>query len=236
MGTYSEPDDVIKDVSEGATKGVLSWSKDEVTALVFRLRNKELAFIGDTKTICIVKEQLRTGEWDISSKYVDDPKLRILIQMGLTLRRLELEDEYDRLQNLRTKILSKYTSSGLHIAQFVQQRILTNYLATVIPKIHDINELKATIEEILKNVDKFVVFIQKKDMVKDTQEKIKTRIYAHNPTTFIIFSKYSAVPKGEKIVDGLKNIISNYSFEQYIGDNGDTTHFLNRKDEDIKGM
>jgi len=234
MGTYSEPRDFTKDVIEGATKGVLSWSKEEVTALASKLRNKELAFIGDIDTIRIVKEQLKTGEWDISSKYVDDHELRILIQMGLTLRKLELEHEYDRLQDLRTKILSKYNPSGLHIAQFVQRRILTSYLATAMPKISSVSELKSTINEMLKNVDKYVIFIQgeDKEKIKNVVDKIITRIYAHRPKTFIIFSKHSTVPISAKVIKLLRKKISDYSIEQHVSDIGDSIYFLNEIETD----
>jgi len=73
---------------------------------VRKLRNKELSFIGDEETIRTVKKQLETGEWDISSKYVDDSDLRMLVKMGLTLRSLDDDKLLDKLHNLKKEKLS----------------------------------------------------------------------------------------------------------------------------------
>src|SRR3989344_6844103 len=97
--------DDVKNIAEGATKGLLDWTKEQILEFVNKINNKDLIFIQDNETIDLVKEQLKTGEWDVYNKYVKDTKLRILIQTGLTLRRLEQNKE--KLQNLRNKLISK---------------------------------------------------------------------------------------------------------------------------------
>jgi len=228
-------DRTIKDIAEGATKGVLNWTKeftkDQIRSLINKFRHKDIAFIQDIETISVVKEQLRSGEWDISSKYVKDKSLRLLIQMGLTLRKLENGKKFDKLLNLRGKILSKFGSRGLHIAQFVQNGMLTAYLGAVISKISNKNDLINQIEEILNNIDKFVVFIQEKDNSDRKVEEIKTRIYANNPATFMIFGKHSAIKIVKEIRAQLIELFKEHSIDSTNRDAGEYIVILQKKEE-----
>ena len=233
MAISYDGSDVVKDTAEGTIKGILSWSKDEISKLVAKLKNRDLAFIGDIDTINLIKEQLKTGEWDISNKYVDDPILRILIQMGLTLRRLEETKERVKLLSLRDKIHSRFGQRGVHIAQFIQRKIFSAYLGVIISKVKSVEELKSIISDILWNIEKYVIFIKEKDNSEDIFEQIKIRIFAHKPATFIIFSKYSANPIAINVIKILRNKITNYSIEQHNSEVGDRIYFLSRLDNDI---
>lgn len=105
MAKSCDDGDIIKNAAEGATKGFLDWSKEQVLELVERFKNGSLAFVGNKYTISVVKEQLKTGEWDISSKYVTDKDFQMLIKMGLTLRRLEKDKKHEQLKDLREKYI-----------------------------------------------------------------------------------------------------------------------------------
>ncbi len=50
------------EIIEGAVKGILDWSLDQIKSFATKLKDKKLAFIQDEKTIGIVKEQYRSGE------------------------------------------------------------------------------------------------------------------------------------------------------------------------------
>ncbi len=126
--SYDPSRDPIKSVARGVTEGLLDWSKEQVRQLISKLRDKELAFIQDKKTIKRVKELYRSGELAIYKEYIKDEKMLFLLKMGLTLRSLEKGNEEERRGKLRTKIFNKYEIKGLHIAQFVENGILNRWL------------------------------------------------------------------------------------------------------------
>ena len=229
MAKSCDDGDIIKNAAEGATKGVLDWSTERISELVKKLQDRDIGFIGNKETINIVKEQLKSGEWNISKKFIDDKELRLLVQMGLALRKLEAKKEADQTQNLRDKIVEKYGAKGLHIAQFVQNGICARYLGTIMSEISSVEDIKSNVNEILQNIEKYVAFIKQEHEPKNQAEKIKTVIYAHNPSTFIISSKASANKVSKKIIDILKKEIPEYSV-QYQSDKENNIYFLNRNE------
>lgn len=112
--------DPIESVSKGAAEGVLEWSAEKLKEFVVKLKNRQMAFIEDRETIDIVKDQRATAEWKFFTQYVVDKELRVLFQMGLTLRKLEAQNKQNALEQLKRKILDKYDTNGLHTAQLVQ--------------------------------------------------------------------------------------------------------------------
>ena len=95
-------DNPLSDVAEGTTKGLLDWSAEKIVQFVQKLKDKKLAFIEEKKTIEVVKEQYNSGEAKFYQKYIHDKNLLFLVRVGLTLRKIE--DDEDRVQNLRNKI------------------------------------------------------------------------------------------------------------------------------------
>lgn len=93
MSSESSPDP-IESAAKGFTKGTLEWTHEKLKEWIIKLKNRDLAFIKDIETINLVKEQRETGEWDFFKKYVNDNQIRILFQMGLTLKKLEKEKKY----------------------------------------------------------------------------------------------------------------------------------------------
>ena len=83
------PPDPVESAAKGAVKAVLEYSEEKLKELVERFKNKDLVFIQDKEIIEIAKEQRAKGEWAFFKIYVKDNDLRILFQMGLTLRELE---------------------------------------------------------------------------------------------------------------------------------------------------
>ncbi|MEA3513951.1 MAG: hypothetical protein U9R34_00580 [Nanoarchaeota archaeon] len=117
--------DPIESAAKGVTKGALEWTNDKLKPWVVKLRNKELAFIRDSETIETAKEQRKKGEYTFFSKYVADEKLRVLFQMGLTLRNLEKSGNIKTLRFLKVKIRNTHKREGLHIAYFVQNGLFS---------------------------------------------------------------------------------------------------------------
>lgn len=202
-----------QDIAEGATRGVLSWSKETILALAKKFLNKELVFIEDQQTIEIVKEQLKTAEWLLFNRYVQDKDMQLLIKMGLTLRALEKQKRLQALQNLRDKIsTSKYGKRGLHIAQFVQSKLLKEYVNGIIDKASSESELIQNINDMLSYLEVRSSFIKKEDSPDIKVAEILTRIQAHAPESYIVFAKDSALPICKLIIDLLKEKIKYYDY------------------------
>lgn len=201
---------VLKDMSEGAMKGLLSFSKETIAELVQKFKNRELNFIQDQETLDLVKEQVKTGEWSFYKDHIKDKKLRVLIQMGLALRKLEKKPE--KLQNLRSNIILGFGEEGLHIAQFVQNKILSKYLGTVVSEINSEKDLIYALENLLRNINKFVIFIKTNDDIDRLTQKIITRIDANAPKIFILGSRKSAIDNCNKIKEKLIKELPDYKF------------------------
>lgn len=224
-------DNSISDVTEGTVKGILNWTKEQIVLLAQKFRNRDIAFIQDQDTITTIKEQLKTGEWDIYKRYVHNNYFRVQIQMGLALRKFDHCGEFDKIKNLKEKIFSRFGEAGIHISQFVQSGMFSFFLGSVLNNSHSVNELESVILEILENIDKYVVFIQEGDSIETRKEEIKVRIYSHAPKTFIICSKKSAIPCAQEIIELLKQSLSGYSFKDYKKDEEENIFLLTKNPE-----
>ena len=76
-------EDPLASTAKGITVGLLEWSKEEIAALVYKLANKDLAFIGDKNTVEIIKQERKTAEWEVYNRYIKDKKLKILARKFL---------------------------------------------------------------------------------------------------------------------------------------------------------
>ena len=211
MATSS--DDPLASATEGVTKGFLSWTEDKLKDLVKRFHNREIAFIEDPETIDLAKKQRKTSEWGLFIEYIDDSDLRILFQMGLTLRKLEGNQK--QLESLRGKILNKYNAKGLHIAQFIQNGFFGKFIGNILVRASTPQRLKFEIENLLNNIERTCVFVKSADDVDKITEEIVTKILANSPDTFIICSSGSAMKKCEKIEKKVMDRISGYVDELY---------------------
>jgi len=209
-------EDPVASATEGVTRGFLGWTADRIKEYVVKFRNRELAFIDDVETINTAKEQRKTSEWGVFKKYIDDSDLRILFQMGLTLRKLEKHSK--RLESLREKIKNKYKLKGLHFAQFIQNGFFLRYYTHLLEKGITPEELKTAVPDMLENIENTVIFISQSDDEEIKTDQITTKIYAHNPNTFIICSTKSTMGKCETIKRKVMKRITGYESELYKTD------------------
>ena len=226
MATSSE--DPLASASEGVTKGVLSWTEEKIKSLIVKFKNKDIAFVEDPETINLAKKQRRTSEWALFIEYIEDTDLRVLFQMGLTLRRLEKQQA--RLESLREKILRKYDAKGLHIAQFIQNGFFGKFVGNILERASTPQKLRFEIENLLKNIEKTTIFIKHDDDVDKITEEIVTKILANSPDTFIICSSGSAMKKCEKIEKKVMKRISGYVAELYKTEIKEI-YFINKSDK-----
>ena len=212
-----EENKILENAAKGATKGVLEYSEEKIKSLVRRFLDGDLAFIEDEKTIQIVRSQRKKPEWKLYRNYIIDPDLRMQIEMGFSLK--QLEDDRRKLQNLRTKIIQKYGKKGLHIAQLAQSGVVGRYIGILIGRVADENELKENIEEVLKDVDKYVVFLKTTSDTEKIADTVLTKIKAFSPRTIILFSCGNAVKKANKVIKTVKKEIEGYQFEEQFEQN-----------------
>lgn len=214
---HSKEQSPITDAAEGVTKGVLSWGEEKIKSLASGFLDKKLIFINNKETIDLVKEQLKSGDWSLCKQYLKDKDLKILVQLGLTLRKLESKPE--QLHDLRNKILNKYQERGLHIAQVVQNNILTEFIGSVASKAHSGTDIIGKVENLLLNVDKLVLFIKAEDNVERRSNEINIRLQANNPDAMILFSFKSAIETCKQIRKILESNLENYLLESKEGKN-----------------
>lgn len=217
--------DAIESASKGATKAILEWSEEKVKLLVQQFRHRDIAFVQDVETIEVALEQRKMSEWDLFQKNILDGRLRILFQMGLTLRRVE----HNRKQcsNLRDRIVKKYGVEGLHIAQFVQNGLFSKFIGSILEKPITPEGLKSEIENLFENIERTNSFIQIEDNVEKEADKVVTRIQSFSPGTYIISGSKSAREKCEEVKDIVMRRISGYSLELYKTDIKEI-YFLNK--------
>lgn len=199
------------DLVAGITKGSLDWSKDQIRGLVAKFRDRSLAFIEDRETIELVREQRHSTEWQILSQYVKDRRLRIVAQAGLSLRKLE--DDKEKVDRLRMKIRKAHGVEGLHIAEAVQNGVLSTFIGIDSPLSDSPVDMTNQIERLLNNVEKYIVFISPEDNVDHRVREIETRLMADVPNTLILYGcRDEARNKVRSIVSRLKKTVSSYEF------------------------
>lgn len=225
METSSE--DPLASVIEGIATAAFKWTEEKIKQLVARFYDGDIAFVTDLETINLAKKQRKTSEWDVFKQFIDDSDLRILFQMGLTLRRLETHTKH--LESLREKIKNKYHRKGLHIAQFFQNGFFLKYYTHLLERGLTSKELEVEIPNLLENISKTVVWIAQADNEEIRTNEIVTKIHAGSPKTFIICSTKSAMGKCESIKKKVMKRITGYDVELYKTDIKEI-YFLNRKE------
>ena len=205
-------EDPLASAAEGVTKGFLGWTEEKIKGLVRRFQDRDIAFVQNPETINLLKEQRNTSEWNLFREYVDDHDLRILFMLGLTLRKLE--DQQDQLKSLRDKIVNKYDAKGLHIAQFIQDGLFGKFLGNALERTSTPQKLKFEIKNLFDNIEQTVVFVKETDDVYKKTEEVVAKLRANSPNTFIICSSGYAKKKCEQIKEKTMKKISGYVAER----------------------
>lgn len=219
--------DQLAEAVEGVTKAALDWSFEKLASFVKKLKERKLAFIVDKKTIDVVREQYHSGESKFYAKYISNKELLFLVRMGLTLRKLEREE--NRLLNLRDKIYHKYGLRGLHIAQFTQSGVLNRYLGMLIEMLISEEDLENTIANVLNNIEKHTLFVLATNNGADITRKSQTIIDAHSPSIFVITGFKSAAKIVETTRPLLQNIMQNYELERFSGNEKEILFFKRKQ-------
>lgn len=138
----------------------------------------------------------------------------MILRMGLVLRRLENNGEREEKQKLREDIMKKYDVKGLHVAQFVENGILNRYIGILLDDISSIENFKEKINEIIENIEKYVVFVKGTDNERLVLDSC-LRITTYNLSMiFIVSGIGSAAELIKKIEDRLVALLKDYELEK----------------------
>lgn len=205
-------EDPLESVTSGAVQGALTWSADFIKSLAQKFRDKKLAFIQDSETIKLVKEQYNSGELNFYKVYINDKEILFIVKLGLTLRSLENDDT--RRQNLRNKIFKKYESEGLHIAQFVENGVLNRYTAILIDNLKSVDDLKKKIIDTLNNINKHVLFVKTYDKDRNVIESVRSNVFANSPNIFVVSGVAAAAELVRKCEETITKLLTDYELEK----------------------
>jgi hypothetical protein len=219
---------VVDGAVKAATEVAIKWSTETVKAYVIRFKHREVAFVEDLATIQLALKQRKTSEYKIFCENIHDEKLRILFQLGLTLR--GIETELEKCQKLRNTVIKKYGTEGLHIAQFVQNGIFTKYYSAFMERGLTPEQLKQAIWNLFQHIDHTNSFVQANDDESKIIDAIVSRINCYNPQTYSISGLRSVKGKVRSIASTVMKRIEGYSVEAYDTDLR-VIVFLNRVEE-----
>jgi hypothetical protein len=206
---------IVENLAKGAVKGAAEFTAEKISELVEKFKQGNLAFIEDPETISLVKKQLERPEWDIFNKYVKDKEVRLMIQMGFVLRKLERDPI--KLRSLRDKIYKKYETKGLNIAELVQSGVFTKYANILLEEANTVSEFEEGIEQILHDIEKYTEFVKADSDVNGTSYILSTRINSILPKGIILFSSGEvSMSKAAAIVDQIKQNVLGYRFENQV--------------------
>jgi hypothetical protein len=191
-----------------------------------KFRNKELNFLEDSKILDNTKKLKKNEEYQYFQNYVTDEKTRILFQMGLTLR--DLENDKPTWEGLRNKIYKTHNTRGLHIAQFVQNRLFLKYLDVVTEKGLTHEQCSAEIQKFFDNIEITNSFVQINDNIEAVAATIIARLRVNSPHVYVISGSYeSAIKKCKQIKGKVMKEIKDYTVTHF--DTGITEVYFLKK-------
>ncbi len=202
-------DDTTAKVAEGVTTAIIKLTAEQVKELIIKFRNKDIAFIEDASIILRIRAQRDTPSWKFYEMYVKEHDLRIQIQLGLTLRTYTKNNDTDNIEKLRTKISKKYDIAGLHIAEYVSSNVLSKYIGSLIDTTSSTQQIIDKVTDVLKNVERDVVFIKNGDDAKSKADIIQLRINVNVPNSLIITSAWGAMKIHTEILGLLDGKVGN---------------------------
>jgi hypothetical protein len=170
--------DPIESASKGATEAFIDWTEEKVKNAAKQFLNRKLAFIKDADNIDLVKDQTGSSEFALLSRFISKgTSVEIQVQMGLALR--ELRGDQYRVTDLVKKIVGKYDTKGLHIAELTEIGIITQLLARLTELYPNPDETSKRLEYFLDHIEELVIFVKADDFPGTIAKLIVARIEAY---------------------------------------------------------
>jgi hypothetical protein len=204
----------LEEFAAGLARGTLEAAGPTVKDYVTLLSNRRLAFIGRRDYILEVKAQRQSSEWLLYHEYIRDKRLSILAQMGLTLRDWESDPAHKKdIEQLRSRIRSKHTEEGLHIAQVVQSRVLTGVVPAVLGSVPSKERAAKLIEAFLADSFRLCKFIQEKDQPAAIARAVGDHLAVNRPPLFVFFARGKAITRCNSVVKQLMEGRHDYAIQ-----------------------
>ncbi len=224
-------EDHLASIAKGTTEGALNWSKEQIKELVYKLKNREIGFLENVERIQLVNGQRHSPEGDLSLKYVKNKEHRTLASLGLAMRKIEKTNPSE-LDIYKAKISSKFGKDGLHVAEFFQHGLFSRYIGVMVSLLNSVADMEKGVEEILSNIEKYVVFITSGDNVDNKSGDIIVRLQANQPTSLIIAGLGTAKNKANDIAINVSNRMQETYDVERNEDANRITYFFKIKDTD----
>jgi hypothetical protein len=219
--------------AHGATKALLEWGEERIIDLAARLRDREVAFIGNRETMALVRRERRTEEAGLLRRYVRDKRLREITVLGLALRRLEKRPEdAERLQELRRKIHRRHAVNGLQAAELVQRGIVALLISRFMSEEHVPEDITRALENLLNRVRRYAMFVKSSDNINSLVAEVKPKILAQSPDLFIVLGRGEAMEKAKRLLAALLKALPKGFVAERHETGSDFSAFIGKRDGD----
>ncbi|HEV2165983.1 MAG TPA: hypothetical protein VGS23_03235 [Thermoplasmata archaeon] len=206
--------EVPPDPVAGVVYGLGKLLAEGAARFLERVRNREVGGSTDPEVISLVKGERRTPEFEFLKEYITDRELRVQVQLGLSLRKLQARvDSGGARETLRGNLRRRFGVAGLHVAELVQNGVVTGYLNLLVRGEPTKADIQTRIEGFLRHADEFVLFVVAGNPVEQTLEKVRMRLIARGTGTVSIYAKGSARRVLETILKRLRKDSEGYVIE-----------------------
>jgi len=187
-----------------------------------RVRNREIGGSSDPEVISLIKSERRAPELGLLKEYITDRELRVQVQLGLSLRKLQSKPEFKTARDsLRAHLQRRFGTPGLHVAELVQNGVVTAYLNLLVREETTGADVHTRLEGFLRNAEAIVLFVVAEVPVEQTLEKVRMRLLARGPGTVAVFAKGTACKVLDSIIKKLRRDPEGYIIEVFTS--GDQT-------------
>ena len=143
-----------------AVWGVFLAAADGIKRFLQQVDAHQVAGSDDPAVINLVKVERQSPEFELLKKYVSDKQLRIQMQLGLALRKLQADpNARASFQSLRANLRAVFGLPGLHVAELVSNGVVTTYLNLLVSSQPTAADVSARIDRFLRQADSYVLFI-----------------------------------------------------------------------------
>ena len=207
------PGDPIASAAEGATRGALSFFAEGAKKFLDRVLHREIVGLDRPEDVEVVKEQRRTPEWTLFSRYIRDRDLRVQVQLGLALKRAHrpVRDE-TKIARLRSSLIRQFGEKGLHVAEFTCLGGMSSLLRYLMDKYGSEADVAAKLEDFCHHIDSAVLFIQAGKDLSQQVERARRRIEGTLGGAVLLVARGAATTKLSSVLKQLERDPAGYRF------------------------
>lgn len=193
---------VIEDAAAGVARGSIEALGAKAGTFLQWVAAGKLRFLGNPETVAETKKKKGSPEWMHLKSYLPTSELRTQVLLGLELRDLDIRGDRLRLEESRRRLLRRYDSAGLHVAELAQLGIVTDLVNELIKRYDSPSDVAAELTRILTEADSRVRFVKSIDSPGEVARLVEARLDAHG--TQLLIAKGTARGVLEKTLASLK--------------------------------